>query len=187
MCNTKEVYQLLQLFTTHLFQQLNQIKNDEMEKIEDVSRSLCNAIIGDGFIYWYGTKEMRGIYAEITEGKEPFPKSKIYDEATTLTSLDRLIIVTRFSDDEEVLPLVEKAQQSGCEVIVLAAMKNSEDLLIQKADFYIDTKTQEPIVPLDDEKIVFPSLLNVLYTYYCLYVTTKEIIADFEGPLPTFE
>jgi uncharacterized phosphosugar-binding protein len=178
---------MLQLFTTQLINELHKIKNEEAEHIEDVSRTLCNAIIGDGKIYWYATREMKGLLSVVTDGPDAFPNSKIYDKDSELTSLDRLVVATRFATDEDIVELVAKAQQQGTEVIVLTAVKEANDPLEELADFYVDTKMVEGLIPLDGEKIAFPSLMAVLYAYYCIYVTTQEILDDFDSPLPTFE
>lgn len=178
---------LLEQFTTHLIQHIHKIKNEEAMNIEDISRSLCNTIIGDGYIYWYGHKEMEGITSEVQFGSEPFPKSKVYDESKELSHLDRLIIATRFSNDEEVLPIVEKGKKDGAEVIVLTTVLDEGDPLIEKADFYIDLKLAESLLPYDGGKIGYPAVLLLFYIYYALYITVKEIIDDFESPLPTFE
>ncbi|MBB6453923.1 hypothetical protein HNQ94_002374 [Salirhabdus euzebyi] len=177
---------MLQMLATQLIGEFNKIKENEWQHIEDVSRTLSNTIIGDGNIYWYGNKEMKGLLAEIVEGAEPFPDSKAYDpNETDLSELDRLVIATRFSDDTEILPYIKKAQATGAEVIVLCAVKSTEDEIIQQANFYVDTKLTESLIPMDNGRIGFPSLLTMLFVYYGIYLTTQDILSDFEGPLPT--
>ncbi|WP_102026406.1 DUF2529 family protein [Salirhabdus sp. Marseille-P4669] len=178
---------MLQAFTTHVINHFHQIKNEEGQQIEDAARILCNTIIGDGHIYWYGTKEMQAFITEVVEGAEPIPKSKYYQDDVELSILDRLIIVTPFADNKEVIDVVKKAQDQGTDVIVMSAVKSETDALVELADFHIDTKLVEPLLEIGDEKIGFPSVLMMFYVYYCLYVNVKEILDDFDSPLPTFE
>jgi hypothetical protein len=178
---------MLQMLTTQLMKEFNKIKNDEWQQMEDVSRTLCNAIIGDGSIYWYGTQEMKALMAEIVDGKEPFPHSKLLGECAALSDLDRLVIATRFADDEGLVELIKGAQEQGAEVILLAAVKSEDDVLVHLCDFHIDTKITEALVPFEDGKIGFPSVMTMFFAYFCIYLTVKETLADFDGPLPTFE
>ncbi|MRG86226.1 DUF2529 family protein [Salinibacillus xinjiangensis] len=175
---------MLQLFTTQLINKLNQIQNEEELAFEEAARSLANAVIGDGHIYWYATGEMQALLAEIEHGAEPFPSSKLYDGQVDLSSTDRVVVAARFADDQQAVEFIEKVQHQGVEVIALSAVKSEQNPLPQFANYHIDTKLVEALVPLDEEKIAFPAVMTMLYTYYGLYVTTKEMIADFEGELP---
>lgn len=167
------------MLATQLTGTFQRINDKESYHIEDAARSLAQAIIGEGHVYVWGTGEMKALIHEVEEGPETLPKQHPYHEEVTLSSIDRVIIASRFADDEEALALVKKVQEQGAQVIQISASTKEDNPLQEAADFHIDTKTAGPILPYDMDRIGFPSVLAMFYVYMAIYVTTKEIIDEY--------
>lgn len=82
--------------------------------IEDSARLLAQALVGEGFIYLHGTNEMDGIVAEALFGAEPMKQAKRLFEngkEVEVTSADRVLLISRFSTDEEVVAIAKNFKQ----------------------------------------------------------------------------
>lgn len=82
--------------------------------IEDSARLLAQALVGDGYIYLHGTNEMEGVVAEALFGAEPMKQAKRLFEngkEVEVTSADRVLLISRFSTDEEVVAIAKKFKQ----------------------------------------------------------------------------
>jgi len=171
---------LLKMLATQLTGTFQRINEKETLHIEDAARALSQAIVGEGHVYVWGTGEMKSLIHEVEEGPETLPKQHVYNENISLSSIDRVIIASRFADDEEALTLVNTVQNQGAQVIQISALTKEENPLQELADFHIDTKMAGPMLPFDMDRIGFPSVLAMFYVYMAIYVTTKEIIAEYE-------
>lgn len=171
---------MLKMLATQLTGKFNQIQETESFTIEDAARALAQAIVGDGTIYWCGFGEMESIVHEAISGAEKLPKSKPFDTNIKLTAIDRVVIAARFADQTEAIDLVKKVKQQGAQVIVLAAKRNEEASISDEADFFIDTKITESLLPLDMDRIGFPAVMTMFYAYYGIYLTTMEILSEYE-------
>ena len=82
--------------------------------IEDSARLLAQALIGDGFIYLYGTNEMDGVVTEALFGAEPMKQAKRLFEngkEAEVTSADRVLLISRFSTDEAVVEIAKTTRR----------------------------------------------------------------------------
>lgn len=82
--------------------------------IEDSARLLAQALVGEGFIYLHGTNEMEGVVAEALFGAEPMKQAKRLFEngkEVEVTSADRVLLISRFSTDEEVVAIAKNCKQ----------------------------------------------------------------------------
>ncbi|RBW68690.1 DUF2529 family protein [Bacillus taeanensis] len=173
---------MLKIFTTQLLGAFQNIQKEEFE-IEDSARLLAQTIVSDGTIYFYGTKEMKAVESAAVFGPDtlPNPQQLNLETVEQLTSLDLVVLASRFSTDKEAVELAKKIKAQGAKLITLSAHKEGEASLINIADFSIDTKLMSPLVPAEDgSKIGFPSAITGLYGYYALYLTTKEIVIEHE-------
>ncbi|MFG6114040.1 DUF2529 family protein [Halobacillus sp. MO56] len=171
---------MMKMLTTQLTGKFQQIEEKETLAIEEAARALAQAIVGDGTIYVKGFEEMKAVEAEMIAGKETLPKCQRYQSDTELTSIDRVILSARFADHEEATAIMHKAQAEGSQVISLSSVKNMEDPLYKQADFPVDTKVTDSLLPFDMERICFPSAMTALYSYYAIYITVKEILSEYE-------
>jgi uncharacterized phosphosugar-binding protein len=173
---------MLKIFTTQLLGAFQNIQKEEFA-IEDSARLLAQTIVSDGTVYFYGTNEMKAVESAALFGPETLPNSKqlIPKEIEQVTSLDLVVLAARFSTDEEAVELAKKIQAHGTKVITISAHQEGEPSLTSIADFSIDTKLSNALVPAEDgSKIGFPSAITGLYGYYALYLTTKEILIEHE-------
>ena len=92
---------------------LQSFSKEEMN-IEDSARLLAQALVGEGFIYLHGTNEMDGIVAEALFGAEPMKQAKRLFEngkEVEVTSADRVLLISRFSTDEEVVAIAKTSSR----------------------------------------------------------------------------
>ncbi len=84
--------------------------------IEDSARLLAQALVGDGFIYLHGTNEMDGVVAEALFGAEPMRQAKRLfenDKEAEVTSADRVLLISRFSTDEEAVSIAKNFKKKA--------------------------------------------------------------------------
>ncbi|OEH93288.1 DUF2529 family protein [Bacillus solimangrovi] len=176
---------MLRIFTTQLSGIFQQIQKDEEMNIEDASRALAQAIVGEGSIYLHGIGEMSALVTEGLLGKDSLPKSNPLfheDKIVKLSSIDRVILAVRSTDNEEVRELLKQIKETGASIILLASKgKESNETIEQIADFFINLNVTQGLVPQDDgTRRGFPATIVMLYTYYALLLTTIEIVEEQE-------
>ncbi|MDM5157459.1 DUF2529 domain-containing protein [Bacillus sp. DX1.1] len=175
---------MLKIFSTQLSGYFTRISQKEEMNIEDSARLLAQALVSDGIIYVHGTKEMEGVVSEALYGAEPMKNAKCLFEngkRAAVTSADRVLLISRFSTDEEVISLVKKLQDEGHSVVGISAVQEGEASLEQFTDVHIDTKLLKGLIP-DDEgsRYGFPSLIIALFAYHGLKFTIDEIMNEYE-------
>jgi DNA-binding MurR/RpiR family transcriptional regulator len=179
------VLPLLKIFTTQLVGYFNKIQEEEEMNIEDCSRAIAQAIVGDGNVYVHGINEMQVVSYEAVLGQERLPKTNFLFEdgkIASLTNIDRVIIAAPYSNDQEAIALAKKVKEAGSTVIGISVVnnKNGEESLEMIADFHLNPRLDHPLVPTDEgDRIGLPSTMAALYCYFALYLTTKEIVADY--------
>ncbi|MBE7104047.1 DUF2529 domain-containing protein [Bacillus cereus] len=175
---------MLKIFSTQLSGYFSRISQKEEMNIEDSARLLAQALVGDGFIYLHGTNEMEGIVSEALFGAEPMKQAKRLienGELATVTSADRVLLISRFSTDEEIIKTTKKLHEEGQSIVGISAIQEGAESLEQYTDVHIDTKLLKGLIP-DDEgnRYGFPSLIVALFAYHGLKFTIDEIIGDYE-------
>lgn len=101
---------MLKIFSTQLSGYFSRVSQKEEMNIEDSARLLAQALVGEGFIYLHGTNEMEGVVAEALFGAEPMKQAKrLYEDGkeVEVTSADRVLLISRFSTDEEVVAIAK--------------------------------------------------------------------------------
>ncbi|WP_160849374.1 DUF2529 family protein [Pontibacillus yanchengensis] len=171
---------MIKMLTTQLSGAFERIYEKEELRIEDAARALSQAIVGEGHVYVIGTGEMRALHDEVESGPEALPKTTLYTDDTNLSHIDRVIIASRYANDEEALALTKKVQAQDAQVIHISASIKEGNPIQELADFYIDTHISGPMLPFDMDRIGFPSIMGMLYVYHALFVITKEIISEYE-------
>ena len=151
--------------------------------IEDSARLLAQALVGEGFIYLHGTNEMDGIVAEALFGAEPMKQAKRLFEngkEVEVTSADRVLLISRFSTDEEVVAIA-KLQADGHSIVGISAIQEGTESLEQYTDVHIDTKLLKGLIP-DDEgnRYGFPSLMIALFAYHGIKFTIDEMLMNIK-------
>lgn len=183
--NRKVIIHMLKIFTTQLNGYFKRIEEKEEFNIEDAARLLSQAIIGDGNVYVYGAREMKSVMFEALESEEPLQGTKpllTMENLDNVTPADRVLLVSRFSDDQESIIIAKKLAEKSIPLVGMSALRASEDeTLDQVVDVHIDTKLTKPLIP-DDEgnRYGFPAVMTSLYAYYAVSLTIKEIISEYE-------
>lgn len=175
---------LLKIFSTQLVGLFKKIAEQEELNIEDGARLLAQAAVGSGAIYMHGTGEMAGVVMEALYGEEPLQGGKALlesGEPVKISSADRVLLISRFSTDSEIIALAKRLQAEGHFVVGLSALKEGEHSLEQFTDTHIDLKLVKALIPDEDgSRFGFPSLMTALFAYYGLKFTIDEIISEYE-------
>ncbi|MGY3715979.1 DUF2529 domain-containing protein [Sutcliffiella cohnii] len=174
---------MLKIFTTQLQGSFQKIAKEEEFSFEDGARLLAQAIVGEGDIYIYGSREMQAVVAEALYGVEPLPRAKALEPSSTpsITNTDRALVVTRCHHDEEAIQLVKKLSEKGVSVVAISSVMDEEttNTLVDLADVHIDLQIKKGLLP-DEEggRFGFPTSMVALYAYYGLAFTVKETIDE---------
>ncbi|PEJ58553.1 hypothetical protein CN692_09785 [Bacillus sp. AFS002410] len=178
----REYYLMLKIFSTQLNGVFQKVVKQE-EVFEDASRFLAQAVIGEGNVYVHGTKEFYGIVSEVTDGAEQNEAFKpLFEngEIQSLTPVDRVLLFTRKTDDQEAILLANKLAESNIGLVIVSTSINGEDHLSELADVFINYELTRKLVPTDEgDRICFPTLLTGLFIYHCLLLTISEILEDY--------
>ncbi|WP_088042019.1 DUF2529 family protein [Bacillus sp. EAC] len=174
---------MLKIFTTQLtgvFQKI--LKNEEV--FEDAARFLAQAMIGEGKVFVHGTKEFNGISSEVAYGADQINSIEplfINGEIQNLSTVDRVLLFTRQTDDLEAIEIAKNLSDSSIGLVIVSTTSDNEDSLSDLADVFINYELTRKLVPTDEgDRIGYPSLLIGLFIYHCLLLTINEILADYE-------
>ncbi|KEK25514.1 DUF2529 domain-containing protein [Bacillus gaemokensis] len=175
---------MLKIFSTQLSGYFTRISQKEEMNIEDSARLLAQALIGDGIVYLHGTNEMEGVVSEALHGAEPMKHAKRLIEngkQAEVTSADRVLLISRFSTDEEITSIAKKLQEEGQSIVGISAVQEGAESLEQYTDVHIDIRLLKGLIP-DDEghRYGFPSLILSLFAYHGLKFTIDEMINEYE-------
>lgn len=175
---------MLKIFTTQLNGIIKSISEDEYT-FEDGARLLAQAALGDGHIYIHGYNEMQGVLLHALEGSETFPHAKPlfeHGKQAEVTSVDRVIIVTRHSHDEDALQLARILMNNHIPFVALSSIVDKDKEGLQDlAEVHVDLKLKKELVPTETgERIGYPSLIVALYALYAIQLTLVELIDELE-------
>lgn len=175
---------MFKIFSTQLGGYFTKIAQKEEMNIEDSARLLAQALASDGYIYLHGTKEMEGVICEALYGSEPMQNTKrLFNggKQADVTASDRVLLISRFSTDEEIISLAKQLQENGYFIVGISAKQEGELSLEQFTDAHIDTKLVKPLIPDDDgSRYGFPSLMTALFAYHGLKFTIDDIMNEYE-------
>jgi hypothetical protein len=179
----QEVF-MLKMFSTQLSGLFKKIAEEEEYQIEDAARLLSQAPAGDGSIYILGTAEMKGIAYEATEGAEALRYTKTISDPhlTAVSAADRVLLLSRFSTDEEAVRLAFLLAEKGIPFVSVCSVLDEDDpgQLATLADVHINLHLTKGLLP-DDEgnRFGFPSSMAALFVYHALKFTVDEILAEY--------
>ncbi|OXS55789.1 uncharacterized protein DUF2529 [Bacillus sp. V-88] len=173
---------MIKMFTTQLTGLFKRIYDKQEFEIEDGARLLAQAAIGQGSIYIKGYREMEAVTSEALFGAEPLPSARRYDPSAQLTEADRVLIVTRYSTDEEAVAFAKKLSADGVPFVAVSGMVEGEESLVDHADIHLDTKVIKGMLPGDEigERVSFPSSMAALYLYFALGFVIREMLEEYE-------
>ncbi|MBY6037381.1 DUF2529 domain-containing protein [Fictibacillus nanhaiensis] len=178
---------MLKIFSTQVSGLLKTISDKEEQSIEESSRLLAQTVLSEGTVYFKGFGEMDAVVSEALSGENKFRSGAEFTDDSTkkLLPVDSVVLASRFLDDEEALAFCKKVKESAdCHVILMGGRRKDADSESSNgavADIEIDTKAVRGLVPLDDgSRIGFPSGLTALYAYYSVFLTTSEILEEYD-------
>ncbi|HWL13331.1 MAG TPA: DUF2529 family protein [Ureibacillus sp.] len=162
-----------------LFQRIIQT---EEEAIEETSRLLAQASIGQGNVYFACFDELQSIEANALHGSEPFFNLKSWSPEIPLTEADRLCIFTAKSNNPEALSLAKKLYDNFIPFSVVSSEPISDtNELSELAYTYISMKIRGGILPHPTnlgERVLIPYLMAALFIYEAIKLNYDEMISD---------
>lgn len=172
---------MLKIFSTQLSGLFKTISQDEYA-IEDAARLLAQAVIGDGHIYIHGFKEMNGVVSEALEGADALSNCKAMPDIEQITSVDRVLLFTRNSDDPEAMALAQQLEELNVPFVGVSTVHDEMKTgLHDLAHIHINLNVKRGLVPTDTgERVGFPSLLVALFTYHGIQLTLSELLDEIE-------
>lgn len=177
---------MLKIFTTQLQGQFKRIMEHEEMNMEDGARIIAQSVISNGTVFVHGFGEMVAVATEALAGAEPLKSAKpLFTDGkmNEIEDVDSVLLITRFSTDEDAIKLTEELRGNGIQTVGISAIVKTEDerTLEKSADIHIDSKLQKPLIPDDDgTRFGFPSVMTALYAYYGLKFTIKEMVEEFD-------
>lgn len=173
---------MLKMFSTQLSGLLKRIQEKEEYSIEDAARLLSQAAVGDGNIYIYGEKEMQAVASEAVFGAEPLRQAKQWQGLEPLSEADRVLIVSRYSNDAETLEIARQLTGKNISFVGISTIASSEgEDLSGLADVHIDLRLTKGLVPDEDgNRIGYPASIAALFVYHGLKFTIDEILMEYE-------
>ncbi|WP_404330479.1 DUF2529 domain-containing protein [Mesobacillus maritimus] len=176
---------MLKMFSTQLSGLFKRLQEKEEFSIEDGARLLAQAAAGEGVIYLYGAGEMGAVPLEAVHGVEPLKGAALLQasQISEVTSADRVLIVTRHSNDSEAVKLAQDLQNRGLSFVAISSAINSGDEpgLDTLADVHIDLKITKGMLPDEfGNRFGQPTSMAALFVYYGLKFTIDEIMAEYE-------
>ncbi|MFC7685843.1 DUF2529 family protein [Ureibacillus sp. GCM10028918] len=162
-----------------LFQRIIQ---SEEEAIEETSRLLAQASIGQGNIYFACYDELQALEENALHGAEPFINLKSWSPTTQLTEADRVCIFTTKSDNPEVLNLAKKLYDNFIPFSVVSSEPKSDtNELSELAYTYVSMKIRGGILPHPTklgERVVVPYLMAGLFIYEAIKLYYDEMVSE---------
>ncbi len=153
--------------------------------MEDAARLLSQALVGDGSIYVYGKEEMAAVTAEALYGKEKLKNVKplflVDGEMVDLHPTDRVLLLSRNSNDEEMVAIVQKLEEQHIPILAITSTHTEGRQWTDDAWIHLDLNVKNSLVPTDSgDRIGYPASLLALYTYYCLFLLISELLSEYE-------
>ncbi|ANX14174.1 hypothetical protein ABE41_019345 [Fictibacillus arsenicus] len=174
---------MLKIFSTQVSGLLKAISDKEEQSIEESSRLLAHTVLSEGTVYFKGFGEMEAVVSEALFGENKFRRGAEFTDASweELLPVDSVVVASRFADDFEALDFCKKVKEHADCYVILLGGRRKEAVLETTADIVIDTKAARGLVPLDDgSRIGVPSGLTALFAYYALFLTTEEILEEYD-------
>ncbi|MFD1735149.1 DUF2529 domain-containing protein [Bacillus salitolerans] len=173
---------MLKIFSTQLQGIFKKIEETEDFHFEEGARLLAQAVVSDGTVYVHGFDELKAVELTATIGPERLKSSKSLFEngkMNQIEDIDRILIVTRSSNDVEAIELAKDLSNRGLSVVAISnVVENGE--LASIVDVHINSHLVKALIP-DDEgnRYGYPTSIVALYAYYGLLFTIEEIASEY--------
>lgn len=176
---------MLKLFTTQVTGLFKRISEEEEFSLEDGARLLAQGPIGDGSIYLFGTNEMKAVELEALFGAEPLKGAKVLNKSTLgeVTEADRVLLISRFSTDEEAIEIANALWDKGIPFVSLSTIVDEEieSAVSDSADVFIDLKLIKGLLPEESGSFFcLPYPLATLFVYYAMKIKIDEMLSEYD-------
>jgi hypothetical protein len=174
---------MLKMFSTQLTGLFKRIQDKEEFAFEDAARLIAQAAVSEGFIFLFGHLEMEAVVLEATVGSEPLRYAKKFpSELSDIQESDRVIIITRYSNDLEAIKCGKRLQEIGVPFVAISTKMDSEtEDLFDLADVTLNLQLTKGLLPDETgNRYGLPTSMAALYAYYGLKFTFDEILAEYE-------
>ncbi|WP_226642811.1 DUF2529 domain-containing protein [Mesobacillus subterraneus] len=173
---------MLKMFSTQLAGLFNRLQEKEEFSIEDGARLLAQAAAGEGSVYIFGTNEMQAIALEAVYGEEPLQSAAILTEEVELEAADRVLIVSRYADDQEAVETARELQDKGIPFVAISTVRDDQEAesLNAMADVHIDLKIKKGLLPDEmGNRVGYPTSIVALFIYFGLKFTIEEMLEEY--------
>ncbi|HAQ07632.1 MAG TPA: DUF2529 domain-containing protein [Bacillus bacterium] len=173
---------MLKMFSTQLSGLFKRLQEKEEFSIEDGARLLAQAAAGQGSIYVFGTGEMAAVVHEAVYGEEPLRSGAVFSKETKLEAADRVLIASRYSDDEAALHVARDLEEMGIPFIAISTVRteNNGTGLETIADVHIDLRMTKGLLPDEaGNRVGYPTSIAALFVYFGLKFTIEEIMEEY--------
>lgn len=173
---------MLKMFSTQLSGLFNRLHEKEEFSIEDGARLLAQAAAGEGSVYIFGTKEMQAVALEAVYGEEPLQSAAILTEEIELEAADRVLIVSRYADDQEAIKAARELQVKKIPFVAISTILDDQDSesLDTMADVHIDLKIKKGLLPDElGNRVGYPTSIVALFIYFGLKFTIEEMLEEY--------
>lgn len=174
---------MLKMFSTQVLGVFNRLYEKEAEMIEDSARLLAQAIISNGKVFIFATKEMKAVAFEATESQEPLYNAFQWTENLhEISETDRFLIITRYSTDAEAIKIGKFLTEKGIPFAAISTdNSNGNENIIDLADAHINLKLTKGLLPDENgNRFGYPATIAALYVYYGIKFIMDEILAEYE-------
>ncbi|WP_010175565.1 DUF2529 family protein [Bacillus coahuilensis] len=175
---------MLKMFSTQLTGLFGRVQANEEFAMEDAARLLAQAVAGEGKIYIKGFAEMESVELEATKGQEPMRGAYTIDMYEEITEADRVLVVSRFSNDAGAIILAKKLVRRGISFVAISGgvkqrVEGEEDLR-DLADVHVDTKLLKGMLPGElGARFGFPGSMAALFAYHGMKFVFDEILTEY--------
>lgn len=164
-----------------LFQKI--VQNEE-EAIEETSRLLAQASVGEGNVYFACFGELQAVELHALYNENPFEKLVQWSPEIEITDADRVLILTKSCKDEEALELARKLNEEFIPFAAIASeVSSDENELSNLAYTYVSMHVRGGLIPHPTklgERVVVPHLLAALFIYEAIKLNYDEMLDDDE-------
>lgn len=175
---------MTKILATQLSGLFQKIAKNEEEAIEETARLLAQASIGDGHVYFATFGELQAVELHALMSHEPFYKLKKWNADVPITNVDRVLIITTSSQDEEALQLARNLSEQFIPFAAIASeVQDAQNELSDLAYTYISMHVRGGLIPHPTrltERTVFPHLHAALFIYEAIKLNYDEMLEDVD-------
>jgi len=166
----------MKMLTTQVSGLLQRIATGQEEAIEETARLLAQAAVGEGRIFFAAFGEMKAVYTN-AKASGLFPRLVEWTPESTVTSADRVWILTPQADQAEAVALATQLNEAFIPFSVTAPEKaNAENALSELAYTYVALGFTKGLLPTDTgERVVLPYALAALFVYEAVLMAVREM------------